>query len=382
MRQKPVIARIEKRDGKPIGWRIIIPRELAGGKRKTIRIAGTGPKAQREAERRAAAVDSARQLRLDGYELLSAADKLYIASELARLGDEWKPTLPKAISLWLAQAFVGEPVTVGDAIRQCLEQKKQAGLSDKYRKQLLWSLRKFELRFGSTECQNVTGKEIESWIQSLAYGPHAQKSILTDVQTLFSFALNRNYVTKNPAVAVPRPKISNGEKRILTVDEAERLMRSLETNDPGLIPVVALVLFGGFRPEEAARCRWENITDEKVDLPAGKTKNNERRLIERSRMPTIDAWLKLKCDWPTSNYRKRFMAVRSKVNPPIIWSHDILRKSFCSYAVPIYGESKAARLADHSEAVMRKHYLALVPESEAERFWKILPLQQVATIEK
>jgi len=30
-------------------------------------------------------------------------------------------------------------------------------------------------------------------------------------------------------------------------------------------------------------------------------------------------------------------------------------------------------LADHSERVLKRHYLALVTRAEAEKFWQILP---------
>ena len=54
--------------------------------------------------------------------------------------------------------------------------------------------------------------------------------------------------------------------------------------------------------------------------------------------------------------------------------HDIMRHTFISYFV---GKSRsvgeAALQAGNSERIIKKHYLNLVHEEDAERFWEIVP---------
>jgi hypothetical protein len=132
----------------------------------------------------------------------------------------------------------------------------------------------------------------------------------------------------------------------------------------------ALVLFGGLRPKEALRA-VDHIHDEKIDLPADKTKNNKRRLIELKDVPTCWEWLKRYPNANPINLRKRRRAVLDKAG--LKWSPDILRHSFVSYAVKTHGVAAANLLAEHSESIMRNHYRELVTQEDAEKFWRILP---------
>lgn len=55
------------------------------------------------------------------------------------------------------------------------------------------------------------------------------------------------------------------------------------------------------------------------------------------------------------------------------WPHDVMRHSFCSYALPKYGATKTAEWAGHSEQILFQHYRERVKPEDVERFWNILP---------
>ena len=69
------------------------------------------------------------------------------------------------------------------------------------------------------------------------------------------------------------------------------------------MPYVALCLFGGLRPFEAARLTWDqvNLTDGEIRLKGTQTKTGKGRIVVIDK--TLKAWL--------SRYRKRGEIYRS-----------------------------------------------------------------------
>jgi integrase len=96
---------------------------------------------------------------------------------------------------------------------------------------------------------------------------------------------------------------------VLPVSECAALLRAAEKFEKGkLVPYVALCLFGGLRPFEAARLTWEqvNLTDGEIRLKGTQTKTGKGRIVVICK--TLKAWL--------SRYRKaaRFTARRMMRN--------------------------------------------------------------------
>ena len=70
-----------------------------------------------------------------------------------------------------------------------------------------------------------------------------------------------------------------GSRWCLPVDECERLLRAAEAFESGkLVPYVALCLFGGLRPFEAARLTWEqvNLVDKEIRLKGAADQDGQR----------------------------------------------------------------------------------------------------------
>jgi hypothetical protein len=60
----------------------------------------------------------------------------------------------------------------------------------------------------------------------------------------------------------------------------------------------------------------------------------------------------------------------------IKWPSNVLRHSFCSYAVAVHNLTWTAEQADHSEAKPKKHYRAPVTREAAEKYFSILVTNQ------
>jgi hypothetical protein len=58
----------------------------------------------------------------------------------------------------------------------------------------------------------------------------------------------------------------------------------------------------------------------------------------------------------------------------IVWTPNVLRHSFCSYAVAAKGFTWTSLQADHSERMLREHYREVVSAEDAERYLKIRPV--------
>lgn len=348
-----------------IRFRVYIPRRVAGGQAKV-----------RDFETKAAAEQFARQVNTSatahdsGFEAYSLQDRALIAYQVRAL-PRGVLDLPKAIELFHRYA-TNNVRLLKDVVQECLDDKRQRGLSGSYRRVLGDDLRRFSEVYGEREAHTVTSRELSEWIHSRSeLGPYSRRNLRINLGTLFRFAVAHKYATDNPMGAVPEIKISLGPRCILTAEEAERLMISASKVDAPLIPLIAMVLFGGLRPEEARRCRWDFVKRDVIDLPAGSTKNNKRRLIELRDAATLKAWLARGGDMPPKRYRERLGIIRAVSGVP--WGNDILRHSFVSYGVPIWGVSQTALKADHSEGVLKQHYRELVTRASAVQFWNILP---------
>jgi hypothetical protein len=93
---------------------------------------------------------------------------------------------------------------------------------------------------------------------------------------LFSFALHRGYVLKNPVTLAERARVRAEKPAILTVAEAPALIENAEAD---FIPAFALGLFAGLRPEsEVWPLDWNQIDfkDKTVDVNQSKNLAGER----------------------------------------------------------------------------------------------------------
>lgn len=342
--------------------RVFIPRSLTGGKRKTRFFQSKG-----KALEFCKALNIEVASKVNGLSAFSIQDRALLSRLVTQAGsiDE----LSKALDFYRAHN-PKELRTVEQLCNECVDAKEKAGLSGKYLRSLSNTLRRFKELFATAQAQSITPAQISDWLNGGGWEAVTRYHYLTDIRTLFSHALKRKYVSFNPALDVDRPKVSRKPPGIFTPDQFLELFDAILKHDPEIIPSVALVTFNGLRPEaEAAKTEWLFIRNGHIDLPAEKTKNNQRRLVELT--DTCKAWLGLGGKLPCSNWQERLREVRKHTK--LTWPHDVLRHSFCSHAVPIYGIEKSALMADNSERVLKVHYLERVTAEVAKKFWSILP---------
>lgn len=344
-----------------VRYRIFIPKALTGGRRKTLWF-----------KSESTALEKAKRLNIDlatkfrGVTTMGVNDQVVLSRLLSQVGT--LEELEKAVAFYKAHN-PKETRKISPLCAECVEDKEKSGLSAKYLSSFQNTLRRFQESFATVDAQTITGVQINNWLNGGGWEAITRHGYLTDIRTLFSYALRRKYVAFNPALDVDLPKVTKKPPGIFTPAQCKELLTAVRKHDRKLVPFISLVLFGGFRPSEARKLNWAEVRKEFVDLPAAKAKNNHRRLVKKTK--TLSKWLRLGGDLPVMNLEKRLARVRKKTKLP--WPHDVLRHSFCSYSVPIHGIPETARMADHSESVLKHNYLEVVHEKDAKTFWSLIP---------
>lgn len=268
-----------------------------------------------------------------------------------------------------------EGLSVGNVVNEFLEAKERAGRSKRYIRALRNSLGKFCRGRSKMALAAVTTAEVENWLHKSKWAARTKAGYLGDVRTLFAWALRRGYVSENVALAVD---VARGKERAPGVHTPEEVRTVLETArrmDLNVCRCLAVRYFAGLRASEAERLEEADIklAEGLISVQAEHEKRRKRRLV--TVQPALLAWLELGGKLPLANAGQKWArlarAVKAKGTG---WPHNAPRHSFCSYHLAMWRKaSETALEAGHSEAMLFRHYRALVSKAEAEKFWAIRP---------
>mgnify|MGYP006078579095 CR=1 FL=1 len=146
-----------------------------------------------------------------------------------------------------------------------------------------------------------------------------------------------------------------------------------------LVPYFALCLFAGIRPDirtgEIGRLANRDVRlDTNVILIEPEvSKVDEKRSIKIQ--PNLRLWFE---KYPLDRYfiiPNRLEYHRRIVRERFGLVHNVLRHTFISMTVGAFKSVGDASLqAGNSESIIRKHYLDLKTEAEADQFWRIVPM--------
>ena len=217
-----------------------------------------------------------------------------------------------------------------------------------------------------------------------------------DRRALSSFFLwcmkgKRHWAVNNPCYAVEIEGFATADHHepvVLPVDECRSLLQAAEKVQKGRsVPYVALCMFGGLRPTEAARLTWDqvNLKDGEIRLKGAQTKTGKGRIVVIDK--TLKAWL--------SQYRKRGEIYRSAYEKDLRqgrvsigygtktdelphmrpWVSDVLRHTAISHYFRLTGSyGRTAEQFGNSEAIIKKHYQGRVSSAETRQFYALRPV--------
>ncbi len=259
-------------------------------------------------------------------------------------------------------------------------------------------LKAFGRKFPNQRVHEIGTADVLQYLTRSGWAPKTQNNIRGILHTFFSFCADdaRRWATSNPVKAVPKLDVPRGLPEIMSADRITELFTFLETytgsprkpQKPGfLVPYFALATFAGMRPAVPTGEIWKlgHVRDLKrlVDLDVGVirvtpdvAKTDSIRQIKVR--PNLAAWLKR---YPLGEFpivMPGMQGLVSEVRKKFAIGDDVLRHTFISMHVAKWRSlGEAALEAGNSEGIIKKHYLNLVGESEADRFWEIRPTHVV-----
>ena len=278
----------------------------------------------------------------------------------------------QAVALWRAKHSEAA-ASVAEVVALCLDSKEAAGVRSNYLKTLKCTLNNFSASH-SCSIQSVRPDQVSAWLNRNGWQPKTRLGYLKDVSTLFKFAQRRGMVMSNPCDGVDRPRLDHKPPGIFKVADCQKLLASLLETDPALLGYVAPILFGGLRPAESQRMTAANVRGSVIDLSGEQAKGRRRRVVTIT--PTLARWLEVPgVRFENVNLVKRIRKLAKHAG--VRWTHDVLRHSFCSYAMTKFGARQTAEMAGHSEQILFTHYREITSTADADAFWQLTPTIQL-----
>lgn len=260
-----------------------------------------------------------------------------------------------------------------------------------YRRTLAWLNGAFPSR---TTVHAITTANLQQFLNRRLVGPKRKNNLRGDLHAFFGWCRSapREWTKENPVTAIPKFRISRGVPAIITADKAAALMAYVEAysggergnHPPGcMVPYFAIALFAGIRPSIVDGELWKlaNMEDpaKSVDMALGviritpdmsKVKSVRQIAIQSN----LASWL---MRFPLAQYPilpKNARSMVREIRKRFTLSDDVLRHTFISMHVAKFKSLGAAALeAGNSETMIRRHYLNIVSESDANKFWSIAP---------
>jgi len=254
----------------------------------------------------------------------------------------------------------------------------------------------FVAQVGHIRVTDVLPEHIEKYLARQNVTANTKDAYCRAISSFFSWCMKgkRHWCVNNPCYAVEIEGLMSDDDRepvVLPVNECEALLRAAENFETGhLVPYVALCLFGGLRPTEAARLTWDqvNLTDGEIRLKGTQTKTGKGRIVVIDK--TLKAWL--------SRYRKAGEIYRStheaelrqirgsigygpktEAQPDLKpWVPDMLRHTAISHYFRLTGSyGRTAEQFGNSEGIIKKHYQGRVTSADTKKFYALRPMAKL-----
>jgi integrase len=246
--------------------------------------------------------------------------------------------------------------------------------SNRHHKSMGETIRKLSEKFGSVQIKILKGTTIKAWLALLPLAVKTRNRHLNYIGNIFGMARGWELIDTDPFEQIDpfNDPAKNGRKiEILTPEDMSKFLAVV---DPDWLPFFAISAFTGLRRSEIEQLDWSEMKLDRslIDLPFHKSKNGRRKLIEVSENlgKILSPFAKVE---GAVKPRKRLQYAKQNAARAagIVWKHNCLRHSFCSYAVAVKGLDWTAIQADHDTKILKKHYLEMITKEDAAKYWAI-----------
>lgn len=281
--------------------------------------------------------------------------------------------LSEAMADWAAKRPVGPPKPLPEIVAEFVAAKRSASRSPRHVNDLELRLRQFTRHF-QCRLDEITGKHVEHWLDTLDVAPRTRTNYLVALSNLVHFAERRRYVTRGH-LEVGRIERTREDSEIGIFTPAQ-LREILTRARREMIPFLALGAFAGLRHAEAQRVEWSQIGVEWIEVKAKQAKTRARRLVPV--LPALRAWVdplrktdrEMACRFV--NAANEIATLAASLSFP--WVRNGLRHSFATYRLALTNdENRTAVEMGNSPAMIVRHYRALATPRQAEEWFGVLP---------
>jgi len=331
------------------------------------------------------------KLNKEGAEALSLPDDLRVAA--LRISRELEPfgkTLNDAGQFYLKYLHDSQrSITVRALADEYLRTKSTKNLSVVHLRDLRNRFAVFCETFGDEIVRTLTPKQIEHWLNGLKLSNQSIKNFRSRIGGLFAYGVKREYLDRNPILAIDSPKIVGGAIEILSVDQLRNLLNAAAAD---MLPLIAIGAFAGVRSAELVRLEWNDLDIPRgfVTVQARRAKTTRRRTIRME--PCLQAWLSPfigktgrifdnNAAELAERFNQKLSAIASEAGIER-WPNNGLRHSFASYHCAKYQDAEKLRgdMGHTSAKLIFSTYRELVHPDEAERYFAIFPPAQAENV--
>ncbi|WOO39360.1 hypothetical protein [Rubellicoccus peritrichatus] len=226
-----------------------------------------------------------------------------------------------------------------------------------------------------------------SWLESLNISKKSWNNYQAIFSSFFSWTLEkpRQWISENPASHVKRHRnISGGIPDVLTLEEAQNLMEGVESYQDGRWSLyAALGLFAGLRAgmDESELTRMGHATNQKelIDLENSVirvtpeiAKTHDFRTIPIH--DNLAFWIRRHWEPGHQIVPTTSRGQHTKFANAFGLKKNVMRHSFISFRVAeCQSVGTTALEAGNTERIVKKHYLNMRTEQDAQSFWSIYP---------
>ena len=227
--------------------------------------------------------------------------------------------------------------------------------------------------------------------------PVTRNSKHARLRAVMNWAVRNGFASQNPLSAIDAAPESYKEPAFFLPEKVEGIMRVVEADaDVDIAMVFVLGFFAGLRSSEIARARWEDIDIEsgaiRIPRPKGATQGVRPRIVELEQ--NAIAWIKR---FSQVRFLRESRAQRDDLVVPVFWklkewkrahlvplslswgndaNHNVMRHTYATMHVAAFRNAPATALNlghGRSQEMLDRHYKGLIPRTEAEKYWRILP---------
>ena len=286
---------------------------------------------------------------------------------------------------WLsAEAIKSRSLLVRECTAQFLEARQMDVARGDLARRSLIEFRHFcahlTAAFSESRIADLDTEAAQKFLDSFPVSARTRQNIRLRMSKFLNFCRSKKWIALNP-VAEIKIRVRRGEVEVLSVDQAEALLRAAEGSEHRneIVPYAACCLFAGLRPHEAQQLCWEQIDSKtkSIHVLPHTSKRREERYVHIE--PILIEWLRpyMRAGRLCSkSFRRhwRFVTKAAGYNDQNPWTQDVMRHTAASMLLAIKrNRAYVAEELGTSVDVLRRHYRKPILKSEAQCFWMLKP---------